>query len=211
MQHIGIFVDSSSLELLSFNILQRMVMDKKTCYVHLNNGRGERLFHNFIGFLENYSRIKLHTKMDILDFGCGTGAFLYAARQHELSVYGVDCDRAAQEEYNSIDLHNENHTSRWIYYDGEILPFMAQSFDIVYSWYALEHIADVTQALREISRVLKIGGLAVLFTQDVRSAYEGHVKIPWPPYLHPKFFEAYLEEWGWDEVTANIVHNKQIL
>lgn len=42
--------------------------------------------------------------------------------------------------------------------DATALQFGDRSFDIVYSYHALEHIPDYTQALGEMERVLKTGG-----------------------------------------------------
>ena len=46
-------------------------------------------------------------------------------------------------------------------YDGRILPFEDQSFDIIFSSNVLEHIPDLDGALRECARVLKPDGKMV--------------------------------------------------
>jgi SAM-dependent methyltransferase len=46
-------------------------------------------------------------------------------------------------------------------YDGKILPFEDQSFDIIFSSNVLEHISDLDDALYECARVLKPGGKMV--------------------------------------------------
>lgn len=42
------------------------------------------------------------------------------------------------------------------------IPFPAESFDVVYASHVLEHVPDDRQAMREIVRILKPGGWAVL-------------------------------------------------
>ena len=164
--------------------------------------RGQGLFQNFVNFASNIGKLQIRSCMSILDFGCGAGGFLYTALKAGLDAYGVDCDPSRREIYQSFMHNNPKNLDRWMLYDGNILPFKSQTFDIVYSWYVLEHVQNIDQALREIVRVLKPGGFVALFTQDVRGAYDGHVRIPWPPFLHPLLYEAYLDEWGWDEVLA---------
>ncbi|MDG6347842.1 class I SAM-dependent methyltransferase [Luteimonas sp. 8-5] len=46
----------------------------------------------------------------------------------------------------------------------EAMPFADNAFDIVIANHVLEHVSDDLQALREISRVLRSGGVAILQT-----------------------------------------------
>jgi SAM-dependent methyltransferase len=48
------------------------------------------------------------------------------------------------------------------YVDLQALPFPNASYDFVYASHVLEHVADDARAIREIHRILKPGGIAVL-------------------------------------------------
>jgi SAM-dependent methyltransferase len=50
----------------------------------------------------------------------------------------------------------------FIQYDGENFPFPDQHFDVVFSWSAFEHVANVPRVLAEIHRVLKPEGRAFI-------------------------------------------------
>lgn len=158
--------------------------------------RGQNLFNHLRHFLSTHSKVRLTKKMTVLDFGCGSGGMLYMLLRNGFDAFGVDCDLTGRNTYSSLTGHTPSSLARWIYYDGSILPFESQTFDIATSWFVLEHIKDLKLSLKEMARVVKPGGVITLFTQDVRSAYDGHVKIPWPPFLHSDFYEAYLDEWG---------------
>lgn len=50
----------------------------------------------------------------------------------------------------------------FVCYDGENFPFPDDHFDLIFSWSAFEHVANVSRVLAEISRVLKPGGHAFI-------------------------------------------------
>ena len=54
------------------------------------------------------------------------------------------------------------------------LPFKSESFDGIYSSHTLEHFEfyDVYNILSEFNRVLKKGGLAVLYVPDMEQVFE---------------------------------------
>ncbi len=53
--------------------------------------------------------------------------------------------------------------------DAEALPFADASFDIVYSYGVLHHSPDTVRAIREVHRVLKPGGTALVMIYHVHS------------------------------------------
>lgn len=57
------------------------------------------------------------------------------------------------------------------------IPYPDESFDLVIANHVLEHVADDIKALREIRRILKVGGLAILQT-------------PFSPKLHHTWMDA---------------------
>lgn len=73
------------------------------------------------------------------------------------------------------------------------LSFPDGSFDLVYCSHVLEHIKDDLAAIREVRRVLALGGIAILpvpIISDVTVEYgkpnwheHGHVRAPGPDYI----------------------------
>jgi ubiquinone/menaquinone biosynthesis C-methylase UbiE len=49
-----------------------------------------------------------------------------------------------------------------VFYDGKILPFDDAQFDAVVSFEVFEHVFNLPEALREINRVTKCGGLLLI-------------------------------------------------
>lgn len=64
---------------------------------------------------------------------------------------------------------------KYVSSDAEKIPFTDQYFDIITSFNNIDHVDDLQQSVREIKRLLKLGGLFLLLT-DV-----GHDPTPAEP------------------------------
>lgn len=102
----------------------------------------------------------------VLDVGCGTGVStrLLANWSGIASVIGVDLaqsllDKAAE---NSAHLPNVRYERS----DGRSLPFEDRAFDAVVFDSTLSHVPAPDRALNEAFRVLRAGGLLVVFDGD---------------------------------------------
>jgi len=89
---------------------------------------------------------------DIVDFGCGDGAFLRAVKDRTASCSGVELQRDYVRALNSEGI--ACHTS--------LEDFADQSIDTAVSFHVLEHLPEPLSVLAELRRVLKPGGTAVL-------------------------------------------------
>ncbi len=112
---------------------------------------------------------------DVLDFGCGCGRVLVPlARAHpSSSFHGCDID------VDAVRWLARNHPNL----DVEVnrfeppLPYADETFDLLYSVSVLTHLDEDSQFrwLREIRRVLKPGGLALVTVHGER-AFQGFSK-----------------------------------
>ncbi len=85
----------------------------------------------------------------VLDFGAGTGQQALLLKQFGLDVDAIDVASSPNLESRVFDVTT---------YDGISLPFPDAHFDVVMSSNVLEHVQNLPNALRELSRVLKPGG-----------------------------------------------------
>jgi SAM-dependent methyltransferase len=85
----------------------------------------------------------------VLDFGAGTGQQALALKELGLDVEAIDVASSPHLESRVFDVTT---------YDGISLPYPDAHFDVVMSSNVLEHVQDLRNALRELSRVLKPGG-----------------------------------------------------
>ena len=112
-------------------------------------------------------RLSAFPQANVLDMGCGAGHASFAAAHqvkqvvaYDLSAQMLDVVAQAAKE-KGLD----NIATRQGY--AESLPFEDGFFDVVISRYSAHHWHDVGQALREVKRVLKPGGVMIIM--DVMS------------------------------------------
>jgi SAM-dependent methyltransferase len=114
----------------------------------------------------------------VLDVACGTGALTLAVAERvgpQGSVVGLD----ASPDMLTV-ARRSPHQIEWIEGFAEALPFTDGSFDRVVSQFGLMFFKDPTQALREMTRVLRPGGtlaVAVCDAVDRSPGYDALAKM----------------------------------
>jgi SAM-dependent methyltransferase len=97
----------------------------------------------------------------VLDHGCGTGRYFDTLRSAFPDAAITGCDVSAVAVERARELHADG---AFLVMDGEQIPVEDGSVDLLLSIEVLEHVADVDRAVREIGRVLRPGGVAVIST-----------------------------------------------
>ena len=138
----------------------------------------------------------LDAEMLALDVACGAGHAAEVVAPHVRQVVGVDLTvgllelgaaRLADAGITNVLLQEGN---------AELLPFVADSFDLVYCLAALHHIGDPERAVAEMARVCRSGGRVVLSDlvvplSEVRDTFDAlHRRID--PSHHRAMLEAEL-------------------
>jgi methionine biosynthesis protein MetW len=101
----------------------------------------------------------------LLDCGCGNGEFTarVARRAHVSESYGIEC----------VDQRIEEANERGIIVTkadlNEPFPYQDGFFDIVHANQIIEHLINTDLFLREIKRVLRPDGYAILSTNNLAS------------------------------------------
>jgi SAM-dependent methyltransferase len=125
----------------------------------------------FTGFL--VERLRPRAGNRILDVGCGTGTAelrLSRLRVSQVTLVGVDqfAERTAIAE-RTADGHNLR--ASFAAADARHLPFPDGTFDSTFCVAVLQHIGDVSEALREFVRVTRPGGRIVAVEPDNSARY----------------------------------------
>jgi len=93
----------------------------------------------------------------VLDLACGTGDFSLLAASVQPGIRSVAVDLTER----MLHLARERGVERGVCGDAGALPFRDASFDAVFIGYGLRNFPNLAQAVREIERVTRPGGMLV--------------------------------------------------
>lgn len=139
----------------------RMSARENLAYFYPEIGAGG--FSHVDGTINFYNRINalIEPHFTVLDLGAGRGQQIidnpcaYRAELCKLQgkvakIVGADVDDAV--------LENPCMDETVVFDPAEPLPFKAESFDLIYSDWVLEHVADPESFVADVERILKPGG-----------------------------------------------------
>jgi ubiquinone/menaquinone biosynthesis C-methylase UbiE len=102
-------------------------------------------------------------KCAVLDIGCGHNSDNLAPFIEKINLTGVDMDSTAMEKHPWL---KEKYVA-----PCENLPVLSEKYDLVFGRYSFEHFQDKEKSIKEVSRVLKKGGMCLFLTVN-RHAFE---------------------------------------
>ena len=114
-----------------------------------------------------------------LDVGCAAGYCLRVLAERGFEVCGVELSPV-------IAAEARRHLGDDAIHVGTLegAPLEPGSFDLITMWDVVEHVVDPHALLRRARELLAPGGLLVLETQDVRSAFARLLGRRWHHYKH---------------------------
>jgi len=94
----------------------------------------------------------------VLDFGCGTGGILHHLKcAHKIGVE-VNAPSVAEAKERGLEIHND------------LSAINDQSVDVIIAYHAIEHVISPSHQIKEINRVLKPNGKAILIVPSENPA-----------------------------------------
>jgi SAM-dependent methyltransferase len=105
-------------------------------------------------------------ELSVLDVGCGVGNYHSLLSPHFKALSGVDVSSACVE-----TARGRNPAVEYKVYDGGTLPYESVSFDVAFTICVMHHVppSQWQNFAREMRRVLKPGGLALVFEHNPRN------------------------------------------
>jgi 2-polyprenyl-3-methyl-5-hydroxy-6-metoxy-1,4-benzoquinol methylase len=98
---------------------------------------------------------------DVLEIGVGSGSHAQLLASHARSFTGIDLTNHAVE-VTTKRMEAFGLKARIQQMDAERMEFGGDSFDFIWSWGVIHHSADTRRILREMQRVLRPGGTAIV-------------------------------------------------
>lgn len=135
-------------------------------------------------FVKNYSirkkyknilQLKKDTK-NLLDIGSGTGDFLSAAKQYNISSLGTEPNEHARKlskEKGNTVVENLDQLSN-------------KEFDVITLWHVLEHVYDPKAYLQKINELLNQDGLLLIAVPNYKSYDSNYYKSNWAAFDVPR-------------------------
>lgn len=125
--------------------------------------------------LRNLPRLRKGESRNVLDIGCGSGAFLKKAMQLGWEAQGIDPDSKAAAQVAGLRVE-QGALPRTKLPDA--------TFDVVTLSHVIEHTHDPVASLREVFRLLKPGGQIWIATPNLTSDGHRRFRANWIG-LHP--------------------------
>ncbi len=125
-----------------------------------------------VRILEKYC----NTEKTVLDFGAGTGDFLFVAQEKGWKIHGVEPNwgarkRASEKGVNLIAKIPEDHSDK---------------YDVVTLWHVLEHLPNLEDHVSQLSQLLLPGGTIIVAVPNFKSYDAKHYKEFWAAYDVPR-------------------------
>lgn len=144
------------------NIPQQWYSKKKPFTLPWFNELSYKRYERYYKHIKELSEFEYHGGEEVLEVGCGIGTDLVEFAKHGAHVTGTDLGP------DQVALTKLNLELRGLPYrevceaNAEHLPFKDNTFDLVYSIGVIHHTPNTEQAIREMFRVLKPDGKAIV-------------------------------------------------
>jgi ubiquinone/menaquinone biosynthesis C-methylase UbiE len=118
-----------------------------------------------LGVIQRYAGVRGRR---ILDCGCGAGDYVYALQQLGADAWGIEYSR------EKLARAPASVSGRVSVGDLHHIALRDSSVDVALLNEVLEHVPDDRRALREVHRVLRPGGVLLIFSPNRRYPFETH-------------------------------------
>jgi SAM-dependent methyltransferase len=118
-------------------------------------------------------------KGDILDIGCGTGAFLNTMKEADWNITGLEPDAVARTKAAELyAIHPQE--------SGKLFELTPASFNAITMWHVLEHVHELHAYIKQIGELLAPNGKLFIAVPNYTSKDADMYKEHWAAYDVPR-------------------------
>ncbi len=134
---------------------------------------------------------------NMLDVGCGTGAFLHTMKNVGWSVTGLEPDETAINKAKTLyQLEPQS--------PDKLFQFQSDAYDAITMWHVMEHVHQLHEYVAQLKKVLKANGVLFIAVPNYTSFDASHYKAKWAAYdvprhlyhFSPKSMELLMRQYG---------------
>jgi 2-polyprenyl-3-methyl-5-hydroxy-6-metoxy-1,4-benzoquinol methylase len=149
-------------------------------------GLVNKLYHGVRSYtlLKKLQLVIQHTKLKsgkILDYGCGTGAFLNTCKTNKWDALGIEPDETARkvmtEKFGISSFSSLAEAQKSNLFTG---------FDAITAWHVLEHVPDLKETINSLRGALNDKGVFIVAVPNPESHDAKHYKEFWAAYDLPR-------------------------
>lgn len=120
----------------------------------------------------------------LLDVGCGGGKLVRFLRERNVEAYGLEPSRALYDHFLARE------PGFFAGFAGDFAPGWSRPFDVVTAFDVVEHVADPIRFLRDLARLVEVGGHVFVSAPDVGSVLARITRSRWHYYdrYHLSYF-----------------------
>jgi len=160
----------------------------------------------YLWFLEQAAR---YGSGRLLDVSCGEGWLLVLAQRLGFDPVGIDISLAGLHKFRTPD-----QRTRVMQANAQQLPFVDNSFDTITNMGSLEHYFDPAEGIREMARVLRPQGVALILVPNSFGLFGNvaHVMKYGEIYDDGQPLQRYASRGSWQRLlAANGLHTERVL
>ena len=113
-----------------------------------------------------------------MDYGCGIGNFLFYMKDLGYKIDGYEIDLRLKKILDCIQKSNEKYQLRGkiLYSNNGVVPVENNYYDLVFSYFVIEHVRNLEDYFTNAIRVLRPGGKFFVTTCNYKVGYEYHYR-----------------------------------
>ncbi len=146
------------------------------------------LLYNFIRKISINKKVKLINQYSygnkLLDFGCGTGQFLKAAKHDGWEVNGMEPNVQARR-------HAANEIGEYIYASSNEIK---ETYSVITLWHVLEHVYDPLATIKLLNEHLTEKGSIILALPNYKSPDASYYQNQWAGFDVPRHLFHFSQE-----------------